>query len=384
MHEDPHDALAAHLWNEAALLALQLDGAGRVTAANTFARRHLGAELVGRTFRDLLVDFALPPDLDIRPCADAEPALLHFNTPSEQPVTYRVRFLSTDGGLLAVGSPDVEGLENLQRQVLELNRELNDLGRRLHKANAELKELNALKDRFLGMAAHDLRTPLGAIMAYVGFLREEAGPALTSEHAGFLATIAQAATRMRDIIDGFLDISVIQSGKLRLERAPVTVEDLLASLRPILDISARTKSVELICDPGDSALLLDVDAGKVEQVLINLVGNAMEHSPPGATVRLSAGCSGTDAVFTVQDEAGGIPADRLEHLFEPFERAGTRKSGGERSTGLGLAIARKIVEAHGGTIGVDSHWGRGSTFTIRIPCNPQPPGIPDRQAETPP
>lgn len=367
MHDTPHHALLTYLWDDAALLALRLDCSDRVIGANAFANRHLGAHLVGCAFRDLLVIFEDSPRVVVHGRADSEPVLLNFKTPSGHPATYRVRFLTTADGLLAVGSPDVEGLEKLQRQVLELNRELSDLGRRLHKANAELNELNALKDRFLGMAAHDLRKPLGAIMAYVGFLRDEAGPGLTTEHAGFLATIAQAATRMRGIIDGFLDVAVIQSGKLRLDRAPVTAERLLTGIRPILDVAARTKGVLLTYDFGEFALVLDVDAGKVEQVLINLVGNAIEHSSPGATVSVSMRPVGTAVVFTVHDEAGGIPADRLEHLFEPFERAGTRKSGGERSIGLGLAITHKIVSEHGGKIRVESQWGNGSTFTVELP-----------------
>lgn len=362
-----HPALLAHLWDEAALLALRLDHTGRVTDANAFAQRHLGPGLAGRDFRDLLVDFAVPPGFEIRPVADSKPLVLNFRTPSGQPATYRVRFLATDDGLLAVGSPDVEGLEKLQWQVLELNGELSNLGRQLHQANAELTRLNALKDRFLGMAAHDLRKPLSAIMAYVDFLRDEAAPSLTAEHAGFLATIAQAATRMRAMIDGFLDVAVIQSGKLRLERSPVTAECIVAGIRPILDVAARTKGVTLAYDIGDSALVLDVDAGKIEQVLTNLVGNAIEHSSLGATVSVSVRASETTAVFAVRDEAGGIPEDRLAHLFEPFERAGTQKSGGERSIGLGLAIAHKIVEAHGGTIRVESTWGTGSIFTVELP-----------------
>ena len=368
MQDDtPHAALLAHLWDEAALLVLQLDPMGRVTHANAFANRHLGNELAGRDFRDLLVNFAVPADFDIRACVNSPPLVLNFNTPSGQPATYRVGLFTTDDGLLAIGSPDIEGLEKLQWQVLKLNGELSNMSRQLHQANAELTRLNALKDRFLGMAAHDLRKPLSAIMAYVDFLRDEAAPTLTAEHAGFLATIAQAAARMRGMIDSFLDVSVIQSGKLRLERSPVTAECIVAGIRPILDVAARTKGVTLEYDASDGALVLDVDAGKIEQVLTNLVGNAIEHSPPGATVSISVRSRGTTAVFAVRDEAGGIPEDRLGHLFEPFERAGTHKSGGERSIGLGLAIAHKIVEAHGGRIRVDSQWGRGSTFTVELP-----------------
>ncbi len=367
MHDEQQHAFLTYLWDDAALLALRLDCTDRVIDINAFARRHLGPDLVGRAFRDLLVIFEDSSSVVIQSRTDSEPALLNFKTPSGQPATYRVRFLATAEGLLVVGSPDVEGLEKLQRQVLELNRELSDLGRRLHKANAELNELNALKDRFLGMAAHDLRKPLGAIMAYVGFLRDEASAVLTTEHAGFLAIIDQAATRMRGMIDGFLDVAVIQSGKLRLDRAPVAAERILTGIRPILDVAARTKGVLLTYDFGDGTLVLDVDAGKVEQVLINLVGNAIEHSSPGATVSLSMRPVGTAAVFTINDEAGGIPADRFEHLFEPFERAGTRKSGGERSIGLGLAITHKIVSEHGGKIRVESQWGSGSTFTVELP-----------------
>jgi signal transduction histidine kinase len=365
-----------YLWKDASVVVLRL---ARETAvvleANAFARRYLSPDPVGRPFADLVLDFTPIPDIVCLVNGSVDPFILSLNTSSGHPATFRFRFTALGDGILALGSPDVEGLERLQVEVLRLNRDLSNLGRRLQKANAELERLDALKTQFLGMAAHDLRRPIGAVMAYAGFLRDEAGPSLSPEHTGFLDTIAQAGTRMSRLIDDFLEVAIIEAGRLQVERDVVTVRDLMQGVAPVIRVTAHAKGVSVEYKLPTPGLTLEADAGKLEQVLINLVANAVEHSAPGGSVTLSAHREGDTVVFAVRDEAGGIPEAQRARLFEAFERAGTRKTAGERSVGLGLAIVKRIVDAHGGTVTVESDWGRGTTFSVAIPIQgPSPLG----------
>jgi signal transduction histidine kinase len=359
------------VWNDAALLMLQLDPAGLIQKANRFAIGYIGENTEGKPLTGLIVDFTRqldPKHIDEWP---KEPQWINFHVPSGSPVTFRVSFLSQKDGILVVGSPDIAGLEKLQSQVLHLNHDLSDLSRQLQKSNAELKTLDALKNRFLGMAAHDLRTPLGAVSSFTEFLRDEAGPSLSDEHNEFIEIILASSKRMQQLIEDFLDVSMIESGQLSLSRKPATAGAIVAGVRSMIDLVARAKGVVLEANLEEAGLMLEVDESKIGQVLINLIRNAIEYSNAGGRIRISTRQEGSNLVFAVQDEAGGIPEEQCKQIFAPFERAETLKTGGERSVGLGLAIAKKIVTAHGGTLRVESEWGIGSTFSFSLPITIQ-------------
>lgn len=363
-------ALRLYVDETAPVLALRLDTQQKVQTANAHARRVLGQDLAGRSLRELVVDFTPLPDLAGPEATRSTGHLLSLNTPSMLPESYRFRFFSQFDGWLALGSIDFEEQMRLRAEVLALNRELNDLTRQLHLANADLRELNQIKNRFLGMAAHDLRKPIGLIMTYSEFVLDEAEATLSAEHRGFLQTCLIAATGMKRLIDNFLDVSIIESGALRLNRAPISVTAILAGVQPIVRLLSARKQVDLHLDAGDTedaARTLRVDGAKVQQVLLNLVGNAVEHSVAGGQVWLSSCWNNQEIVFTVRDEGPGIAPEDQVRLFTAFTRAGTQKTAGERSVGLGLSIARLIVEAHGGQIWVESTPGQGARFKFSLP-----------------
>ena len=366
MDDRKETMLIRYLWHDVPLLLMELDAGGVVLRASRFAQKALGSEIRGRAFSSLLVDFTGGFDLtDV--VAMSEPLMLHFDIPSGHPVTYLVRIIPEGSGFLVVGGADVEAMEKLQLEVLGLNRELADLGRQLQKANSELRALNVLKNQFLGMAAHDLRKPVGAIMAYTDFVRDEAAGVLADEHVAFLDRVMQGAERMRQLIDDFLNISIIESGSLAVDRDVTTVGVLLEGAGSVVDVMARTKGVRLDFDGVESDVSVSVDAAKIEQVLINLMGNAVEHSESGQSVSLTVSRSDNGVTFSVRDHGAGLSEEDRAKVFQAFERAGTRKTAGERSVGLGLAIARRIVEAHGGRLGVDGVPGGGSSFWFTVP-----------------
>ncbi|MDH7571499.1 MAG: HAMP domain-containing sensor histidine kinase, partial [Armatimonadota bacterium] len=255
----------------------------------------------------------------------------------------------------------------LYDEISRLNNELVNLQRELAKKNAELERLNQLKNQFLGMAAHDLRAPLGVIAAYSEFLLAAAGDRLDEEEAGFLETIRTSSEYMLRLVNDFLDVSSIEAGRLRLELEPVDLEALVCRNVKLNQVLAQRKQVRLSfrCTSGVPPLL--ADAGKIEQVLNNLIGNGVKFSRPGDEVLVELTHEKGAAVIAVRDRGPGIPADEQEKLFRPFEQTSVKTPRGEKGTGLGLAIVRRIVEAHRGRVWVHSEVGQGTTFFVSLP-----------------
>lgn len=276
------------------------------------------------------------------------------------------RALRAEGARLAEehSRRDARLLDELTR----LNNELAALQRELARRNAELERLDQLKNRFLGMAAHDLRKPTGVIVTYTEFVLDEAGPTLAAEHRRFLQTCLHAATGMKRLVDDFLDVAVIESGKLRLDLSPTTAAEIVAGAAEIVRLVAAKKKVQFTAEPADAGRRLTADAAKLQQVLMNLVGNAVEHSRPGQRVWLDSRWAARELVLAVRDQGPGLTPEDQARLFVPFAKAGTRKTSGERSVGLGLQIARLIVEAHQGRIWVESTPGAGATFLVAVPA----------------
>lgn len=248
-------------------------------------------------------------------------------------------------------------------ELTRLNNELIDLQRTLAKKNAELERLNQQKNQFLGMAAHDLRNPLGIVMMYSEFLSLET----ENEQAEFARTIFRSSEFMLRLINDLLDVSAIESGQVRLDLQPI---DLLALVKRNLALNqllAERKHITLHWFAPDTLPPLLADAGKLEQVLNNLISNAVKFSYPQSAVEISVTVEGARVVLAVRDHGPGIPAAELNQLFKPFSRTSVKSTAGERSTGLGLTITRRLVMAHGGDLWVESIVGQGSTFFVALP-----------------
>ena len=254
-------------------------------------------------------------------------------------------------------------------EMTRLNNELANLQRELAKKNSELERLNAQKNQFIGMAAHDLRNPLSAIRIYTEFLLDEVGAALTAEHREFLTIVCSSSEFMLRLIEDFLDVATIASGKLRLERWPVDLAVLVKNNLALNRLIASKKGTTLrFIQEGECPKLL-LDASKIDQVLNNLIGNAIKFSPPASAVTVRLVCATDEALIAVTDQGPGIPAAEIGKMFDLFERTSVKSTGGEKSSGLGLAIARKIVLEHGGRLWVESESGQGSTFYVALPLS---------------
>lgn len=259
------------------------------------------------------------------------------------------------------------GEDDLLDEFSRVNNELATLQRELARKNARLVRLDEQKNRLLGMAAHDLRSPLGVVQSYSEFLRDEAMEHLDEEQREFVEAIWDASRFMLSIIDDLLDVTQIEAGTLRLELAETDLVDLVQRNVALNRVLASRKDIRLeLAVPGEPVPMA-VDSRKIQQVLNNLVSNAIKHSHGGSTVWIAVEASADEARLTVRDEGEGIAEEDIPRLFQPFGRASKRGTSGEPSTGLGLAIVRRIVEGHGGQVSLESALGKGSAFTVSLP-----------------
>lgn len=275
---------------------------------------------------------------------------------------------ATDAGRAAPTARE-ERDDALFSELTAVNNELANLQRELARKNAQLEQLVRERDALLGMAAHDLRTPLGIVLAYSDFLATEG--ALTEEQRSFVATITDTSRFMLTLIDDLLTVTAIESGQLRLALEPRDVGALVGDNVALTRVLAARKAIAIALDAPDRGPFAEVDQGKLQQVLNNLLTNAIKFSPRGATIRVTVvrvpGDVGDELAIAVTDEGRGIAEADLGKIFKPFGRK-RRGTEGEEGTGLGLSISRRIVEGHGGHIGVTSALGQGTTFTVTLPA----------------
>ena len=356
------------LRDSTSVMALRVNSAGTILAANRHAARLVGEPLAGRPWHDMLLNFGGNTVFAGWLAEPARPRLLNVRSASGLPQTLEVTVEPAGTDYLLLGETNAAEQARLAREVLELNHELNNLTRELALKNDELAKLNVLKNQFLGMAAHDLRKPIGLILTYVEFVIEEAADALTAEHQDFLQTIRSAADRMRIVVDDFLDVSLIEAGRFNLDEQVVELGELARAAVTLVNLAAAKRGVRITTALDATIGPLFADGAKIEQVLTNLLSNAVEHSPEGGSVTLASRLMADALRVEVADNGPGISQEQQQRLFQSFASGqGARKSTGERSIGLGLAIARKIVESHGGRMFVESELGHGSVFGFTLP-----------------
>jgi signal transduction histidine kinase len=293
--------------------------------------------------------------------------MLDIMMPFGLPQTFYFAFSRLGDGYLALGGLDLTEQDAMRNQIITLNNELGNASRALQKANAELRQISELRNQFLAISAHDLRKPLAMIMYASRFLSREAEDRLEPDEMQLLEKIQEASTFMARLVDDFLDVSLAQAGQFVVSCKPTEIGPIISASCDIARTAAQREDVKLEVVVEDALPVLKVDAQRIQQALCNLVGNAFEHARPDTMVTVSARLMGSAVRVSVRDEGEGIPPEVRPRLFQSFERHGVYKSGGKRSVGLGLMIARRIVEAHRGRIWYETEEGVGSTFGFDLP-----------------
>lgn len=245
--------------------------------------------------------------------------------------------------------------------------ELRSLAGRFNEMASSLGEQHERQMAFLAGVAHDLRNPLSALKMSTWVGRPGAPPLEEAQIGKVMALVRRQVDRLDRMVGDFLDVSRIEAGQLELVTGEHDARELA---RAAVDLYRGTSSAhDLRLEAPDEPLMLRGDAARIEQVLNNLVSNAIKYSPGGGEVRLRVGREAGWIVFAVRDAGVGISIEEQRRLFEPFRRTGALKSA-VPGVGLGLFVVRRIVEAHGGKIDVKSAPGKGSTFEVRLPDAP--------------
>jgi len=239
---------------------------------------------------------------------------------------------------------------------------------KLEKTNKELAELSLLKNKFLGIAAHDMRNPLSAISGLIEVLLTTAFGPLTDEQKEYLTIINTTSNEMLFLVNNLLDVSVIESGKLELDVQPGSIKKLLLDRIRLSLFIAEKKGIVISYDAEDTPDI-PFDSKRIAQVIDNLIGNAIKFSPSGSKIKVKSFRHDKMVSVSISDTGAGIPDEELSKLFNEFQPLSVKPTNNEKSTGLGLSIVKKIIDAHKGIIEVLSQVGVGSTFSFKLPLD---------------
>jgi len=240
-------------------------------------------------------------------------------------------------------------------------------------ANIKLEELNELKNRFLGIASHDLRNPLYLIKSYGEILKDDLRGKVHHTQQTFLEKIFASSEFMESLLDNLLDISKIESGHYNLNKKEENLNTLTTSQIDIHELIAKKKSIRIILELGKIPTV-DCDKNAIIQIMGNFIGNAIKFSPAHTKITVRTTREGHAVRFSVTDEGPGICPEEMKLLFNEFQTLSNKPTGGEKTTGLGLAIVKKLVNLHGGNVGVKSGEGKGCTFFFDLPTNTRKTG----------
>ena len=259
-----------------------------------------------------------------------------------------------------------EQREGLLKAELAARRTAELTHRQLQEQNEKLRELGEARAQLVATMSHELRTPLTSIVSFIELIRAEIG-GLSKDSTHFLDIIQRNAHRLLRLVGDLLLLSMVESGTMPLELAPVSIPEVTAEAVRDASAAAAGFGISLDVSPGKGPVV-QADQLRLMQVLDNLIANAVKFSHPGDRVRVGAAWDGRAWRIDVTDSGIGIPPDELGQLFDRFVRASNARTSGRLGAGLGLSVVKAIVELHGGRIMVDSALDRGTTFSVYLPA----------------
>jgi len=347
-----------------------------------YAPGRTAAELIGKT------DFDVFSEQHAAAAFDDEQQIMRTGQPIVSKVereTYSGRpdaCVSTTKMPLRDERGEIIGTFGITRDVtaqITAEEALTTQAQQLSRQNERLRELDEMKDEFIGLVSHELRTPLTSIIGYVKLLRDKRVSELHADH--YADVIQRNSQRLLRLVEDLLFLSQNHPGKMALELRSADLGQIAASAVEEMRPEAERRHIDLALSAA-AVPRLAVDAGRIAQLLSNLVSNAVKFTQEGGKIQVEVGTEADQAVLTVTDTGVGIPAADQERIFDRFFRSAIAARQAIPGTGLGLTIARDIAAAHDGTITVESDEGRGSTFKIWLPLRPPPvPGTTDCAAE---
>ena len=280
---------------------------------------------------------------------------------------------------LAIACERESAHQNTRRLAVELRRaaqrletqnaKLEEQHQELTRLNAELDQAGKLRDQFLANVSHELRTPLNSVIGFSDLLLTMASPdsPLTDTQRDYLETIARNGRHLLDFINELLDLSKIAAGRMQLTLEPLALDALFREVADTVRAQLEARKHKLAIEPLRETVIVTGDRGRLRQVLLNLLSNAIKFTTDGGRITLSAQLAGDRVRVAVSDSGIGIAPDDQQKLFREFVQLDGSASRRYEGTGLGLALSKRLVELHGGAIGVESQLGKGSTFWFTVP-----------------
>lgn len=273
--------------------------------------------------------------------------------------------VSVQLGISLHGIKQFEYLKTLSQQLAARQKEIE-------KKNRELEQANRAKSEFLTNMSHELRTPLNSVIGFSELLEKQIFGELNERQLEYVKDIRESGEHLLALINDILDLSKIEAGSMELDLNEFNLPDLLHGCLRLLREKAMKKNVTLDLDVDERIGLVVADSRKIKQVIFNLLANAVKFTPAGGEVLLSAVTDESSVTISVKDNGIGISEADMDKLFQEFSQVDGSLSRRHEGTGLGLALSKKLVEMHGGSIGVESSPGQGSRFYFTFPVQPVP------------
>jgi signal transduction histidine kinase len=234
-------------------------------------------------------------------------------------------------------------------------------------ARTAAESANRAKAAFLASMSHELRTPLQAALGFAQLIRSGLYGPINPDQSEVLGRVERSQTHLTRLIDDILDFARLEAGRVRMNVEEVSIAEAINQLGPLVESQATKKHIALSLVPPAVPLVVAADKHRLQQILVNLVGNAIKFTPEAGAIRVGAAGDGELVTIQVWDSGPGIPADRLQSIFEPFVQVNDGHTRQHAGVGLGLAISRDLARAMGGELAVESVLGVGSTFSVRLP-----------------
>lgn len=278
-----------------------------------------------------------------------------------------LRVLKTISDELVIAIQNAASVQAVRELNEHLEQRIETATKELRASNAQLHRLDEVKDEFISMASHQLRTPLTSIKGYISMLLEGDAGKVSKEQARLLQEAFNSSERMVRLISDFLNVSRLQTGKFVVDKHPVDLVKLVQSELDALKQSALTRGHSFTFKQPKDLALVAVDENKLQQVIMNFADNALYYSKEPSVIKVSLRKIDNAVQFTIKDSGIGVPKEQQEQLFTKFFRATNARKQRPDGTGVGLFLAKKVIDAHDGEIIFASTEGKGSTFGFRLP-----------------
>ncbi|HEU4831005.1 MAG TPA: ATP-binding protein [Candidatus Saccharimonadales bacterium] len=321
----------------------------------------------GGSVRRLLMSYRIALVLPLRQGDDRVGYLFLGDKKSAGYAQRDIQALITIRDELMIATQNALSVQEVRDLNATLQQRIDEATKELRASNTQLQRLDEAKDEFVSMASHQLRTPLTSVKGYISMVLDGDVGKISDDQKHLLSEAFTSSERMVHLINDFLNVSRLQTGKFVIDARPTNLSKVVEQELDGLESSARSRDLTFAFTPPKDFPKLNIDESKVRQVVMNFADNALYYSPENTTISVSLLIEGDDILFTVKDKGIGVPANEQARLFSKFYRASNARKQRPDGTGVGLFLAKKVITAHGGSVIFESKEGKGSTFGFRLP-----------------